>query len=285
MSTACGLKVNEFTYSYSCRNNGKVRSLVRNLRATNLFNISTSEKLKPIGGATRCVLNGVEFLLEHADLPASTMWSMDRGHYKGISLIICLQASRHWIPEMQTIYQKHGIVVTPFPYPSMPEFPLGEFQWENKPHTHLCNFAFAKRGNRMEWLTYHQNTPWVYHKQLRSTRQYMEVLRDTHWGLSLQGIVTKPRMDGKCYRESEYMSLGFPLALNYQPFYPFSFQPNVDYVFLEKPEDLVKLKDIDPLPFAHRSTHNYQQWFSPLGMSQLLLDILSGKHLSHLIQG
>ena len=86
---------------------------------------------------------------------------------------------------------------------------------------------------------------------------YFDLLKQTKWGLILKGKGEA----GKNRREMEYASYGMPLALNYKPIYPFEFEPNKHYFYLEKIEDLNKLKEINPMPFAKQSTDMYKKYF------------------------
>ena len=105
-----------------------------------------------------------------------------------------------------------------------------------------------------------------------STQEYLDILPQTTWSLSLQGI-SGAHTDGKNRREPECFSCGMPMALNYKPYYPFPFEANKHYVYLEKPEDIVKLNDIDPQPYADASTELYNQYFSVKGASNLFRKI------------
>ena len=64
-------------------------------------------------------------------------------------------------------------------------------------------------------------------------------------------------IDLKNRREPEYTSCGMPLALGgYKPNYGFEFKEGIHYFYIDKPEDIEKLKDIDPRPYSEASKQN-----------------------------
>jgi hypothetical protein len=65
------------------------------------------------------------------------------------------------------------------------------------------------------------------------------------------------------------------MALNYCPVYPFSFEKDVHYKYLDNPNDLLSLKYIDPKPFNYRSKQLWNDYFRPDKAAALLLSNLS----------
>jgi len=43
---------------------------------------------------------------------------------------------------------------------------------------------------------------------------------------------------------------------------------------MEKPSDILKLREINPLPFVEASKYLYNNYFSPIGMSRLLIKLV-----------
>ncbi len=65
-----------------------------------------------------------------------------------------------------------------------------------------------------------------------------------------------------------------PLALNYQPEFHFPFEPNKHYVYLKHPEDLEKLADLDPRPYAEASRELWETRFKPTAMARDVIAML-----------
>jgi hypothetical protein len=99
---------------------------------------------------------------------------------------------------------------------------------------------------------------------------YIDRLKKCKWGIILHGR----KGAEKNRRESEFTSCGIPLAMNYDPQYPFDFIAGKHYVKLTKPSDLIKLKTINPEPFAIASKQLYRDHFSPSGISKTLIKLV-----------
>ena len=148
-------------------------------------------------------------------------------------------------------------------------FPTESFQWNARNrHKHLCVFSGHQKRSKRRWLKFMRAQNWpVYGKQ--SVADYMELICNMRWGVILQGRAGE-HCDGKNRREHAYTSLGMPLALNYQPHYPFPMNAGEHYVYLKDPEDLLSLQDIDPAPYAEASRQLWVDHFSPIGMARTL---------------
>ncbi|GAH15741.1 unnamed protein product, partial [marine sediment metagenome] len=50
------------------------------------------------------------------------------------------------------------------------------------------------------------------------------------------------------------------------------------YVYIKEPEHLLKLKDIDPIPYHEASVETYEKYFSAKGSSRVFVELMD-KHL------
>lgn len=158
------------------------------------------------------------------------------------------------------IYDKHHIKVLPFIIFPSKVFNLEFGNWTNHTnHDYLCFHTGRVWKERHKWVKYLKESNNLKIPQIgnQSIRDYEQLLLKTKWGLILKG-----KGVGKNRREVEYMSIGMPLALNYKPEYPFPYNPNEHYVYLEKPSDISNLVDIDPQPYAEKSIEIYNKYYS-----------------------
>lgn len=204
------------------------------------------------------------FLLNNPDIP--------KFYLNNNTCILKIQYCNSEINNYNEIYKQTNIKILPFTMFANRSFDLENFKWDVN-HKHKFNFIFTGKPwrNRLSWINFAQTNK---EKLLcgmdfsngagdsninSSNTSFYDILKDTRWGVILKG----KGCGAKNRREVEFSSLGMPLALNYIPNYPFSFIPNEDFILLESPEDLLKLKDIDPAPFAERSSIIYNEYFSP----------------------
>lgn len=167
------------------------------------------------------------------------------------------------------VERRHGLQVSAWTMFGYTDFPVGYFRWQPEGHRYLYAFSGDQKRPKRKWLQrFRQQGAPVY--EIQSVQEYLPLLSQMRWGVILQGKKGE-WCDGKNRREHAYTSLGMPLALNYQPHYPYPMRPGIDYVFLEDPDDLDKLKDIDPRPFAEASRRLWRELFSPEGMARQLL--------------
>jgi len=197
--------------------------------------------------------------------------------FKDIKLIIKIQY--YDCTFYKGFTEKTGIKVSPWTVMPTKNFPLECFQWENKSHKWITTVTGKNnRFKRQPWTKFCED-----HKDLfyssgaytvnDNTDSYIDRLKECKWGMILKGKTRNH--DGKNRRECEFTSCGMPLALNYVPTYPFSFKPKDNFVLLEKPEDLLLLKDINPEPYSRASRDLYYSHFSTFGIAKTLLNILS----------
>lgn len=160
------------------------------------------------------------------------------------------------------LYEKYKIKVEPFIIFPNTTFNLEFETWKyNDNIEYLCFHSGRVWGReRGAWVDYlnkcNLKIPKIDSPGLPE-KEFENLLLKTKWGLILKG-----KGVGKNRREIEYISIGMPLALNYQPQYPFPYNANEHYVYLEKPSDIEKLVDIDPKPYAEKSMEIYNKYYS-----------------------
>lgn len=225
---------------------------------------------------TPFILNGKKCFIDDWDYsyPTSSLseeFFEKNPEHKDLKYVFKIQYSYGEKDFFDRLGEKLGIAIFPFFMFPRHDFKLGSWQWENKNHKYLALFSGRVWKYRRHWKEYmgkHPDCISVNNSHLKITNkrmnsiddnEYLKILQNTKWGLCLKGKGT----DCKNRREVEYTSYGMPLALDYKPYYPFFFEPNKDYVFLEKPEDLEKLKDVDPEPYARRSVELYNRYYDP----------------------
>tara|TARA_Y100000034_G_scaffold135228_1_gene206241 strand:- start:5116 stop:6021 length:906 start_codon:yes stop_codon:yes gene_type:complete len=197
------------------------------------------------------------------------------GPLSGVDLLVKIQwyKNKTW----STISDTLGIPIKSWTVMPNALFPLESFKWQNGRHKYVTILTGKNnRFGRQPWVDYCVNHKGFFSFKNYLARfpmeEYIHKLKRTKWGLSLKG--RQRNHDGKNRRECEYSSCGMPMALNYQPTYDFSFEAGKHYVLLSKPEDLEKLRDIDPMPYHEASMDVYEKYFSPVGMSKMLLNMV-----------
>jgi hypothetical protein len=64
-----------------------------------------------------------------------------------------------------------------------------------------------------------------------------------------------------------------PLAMNYEPKYPFPFEPGTHYHKIDKPEDLLTLKSVNPIRYGNQSRILWNNYFRPDKAVDLLMSM------------
>ena len=215
-------------------------------------------------------LNGLFIGIDTWDGDGPTTWGSPQ--YKEFSLIMKIQYEGS--PLYETVAKKYNVnlKITSWTMFGYDEFPAGWFHWKNENHKHLMSFSGHPKGTKTPWINYMKSKGMPTNGRI-SKEAHLGLLKATKWGVILHGY-PRPFSDLKNRRESLFSSCGIPLALNYKPNYPWGMMPGIDYVYLEKPEDLQKLEGIDPKPFAERSTELWEKRFSPKGMAETLIEII-----------
>lgn len=152
---------------------------------------------------------------------------LDSGHpiLDHADLILKIQHRPH--PFWRMIEQRHTCRISSWTMFGYEGFPCESFQWRDCKHNHLYCFSGSAKRPKRKWLT-HMKERGMPVFGVQSVEEYMPLLRETRWGVVLKGD-SGPHCDGKNRREPAFASLGLPLALNYQPHYPFPMQANRDF--------------------------------------------------------
>jgi len=212
-------------------------------------------------------------------------WFKDHHFYSKTKIIFKIQyRSSIKIQEFENFTAVTGIPITSWTMFHSLTFPLEYFKWDKNQNHKYLTYVSGKR--RQEWLDYYIDSKEVAtfdncglakvpkNRAKLVTQDFLDIVKDCKWGLSLKGKRIS-NLDCKNRREVEYSSVGMPLALNYIPEYPFPFEKDKHYVYVEKPEDLMKLQDIDPVPYAEAAWETYQKYFSAVGSSKLFVEIMN----------
>jgi len=224
-------------------------------------------------------ISGTLVALDTWDTNSPTDSAFLNGHFQpgaalgDVRVVLKIQ----WQPDRFWKAFTNEIMIPVLPWTVFPsrEFPLGAFAYDARAnHVYTGSITGVMRYGRGPFRDLVADEPDFYARlgsKDDSIAEYVNILRTCRWGISLKG---KRGTDGKNRREVEFASCGMPLALNYEPHYPFPFEAGQDYVLLKEPTDLLTLREIDPHPFAVASREVYEQFFSPAGMARLMLDLV-----------
>lgn len=159
---------------------------------------------------------------------------------------------------------------------STDNFPLECFKWHLKDFKYTASCAGGPNSNKrwgrppyIKWCE-SQND---FHTQRQKVNDFVEVLKQCKWGLILQGG-NRYNCDGKNTREVEYASCGMPMVLNYIPNYEYEFEPDKHFLYLEHPDDLQKLRYLDPKPFAKKSLELWNNYLKPKSAGEYLIKLI-----------
>lgn len=229
-----------------------------------------------INNLTPFIYNDIVFVIDDWDHASPTCYLLNNSNIPKFYLdnnvcILKIQYCHSEINNYNEIYKQSNIKILPFTMFATHHFKLNNFQY-NINYNHKYDYIITGKpwNHRLPWIRYAnriecgKNNINIMHLLTDTSKSindlnFYEMLKESRWGLILKG----KGCGGKNRREVEFSSIGMPLALNYIPNYPFDFIPNKDFVLLESPKDLIKLKDIDPAPFSERSKYIYSQYFSP----------------------
>lgn len=172
----------------------------------------------------------------------------------------------------------NGTKIFPFPLPILDMKVANmvskqRYVLEHRPYISNMSFSINHRRSRLPFIDYAKKTEKYFCESLRVS-DYFNILNLCKFGVSLSGI----GRGGKCYRETEYMIMGFPLVLNYEPIYPFDFNENIHYLRINKAEDLRKLEflNIDEIEkFSKYSFEIGNKYLKPLPMLKLAEELIS----------
>ena len=229
-----------------------------------------------INNFTPFMYNDIVFIIDDWDHASPTCYLLNNPNIPKFYLDnnVCVLKIQYCLSEVNNyneIYKQTNIKILPFTMFSNHTFKLENFKY-NINYNHKYNYIISGKPwrHRLGWIRraqdikYGPNNINTTHTRGDASKptdnlDFYKILKESRWGLILKG----KGCGGKNRREVEFSSLGMPLALNYVPNYPFDFIPNKDFVLLESPEDLIKLQNIDPNPFAERSKYIYSEYFSP----------------------
>jgi len=227
-----------------------------------------------------CAIDAWDF--SHPACHLTKEFLSNNSFYKDLKYIFKTQYSELHAAQYKRLKEECGITVFPFFIFPRHHFEHCQFKWQNQDHKHLAFFSGRIWKNRKAWHRHMLDQPEsffsinhassnyeIVHKSSNSVSEdnYISLMKNSKWGLILKG----KGECGKNRREVEYSSCGIPLALNYKPKYPFEFEPNKHYLYLEKPSDLEKLKTVDPKPYAESSMNLFKEYFNPEKVAYNLL--------------
>jgi hypothetical protein len=220
-------------------------------------------------------INDKLFLIDDWDYGYPTTDILDKGipeyYSNNKATILKIQYCPSETEKYIAIYERFGIKVLPFIEFPNSIYPLENYLWSNNDNFQYQYMITGKRWReRIRFIQYaqqwHSETCLIDGSQVlgeeqpvHTMEQWIEAQKKCRWGLVLKG----KGCGGKNRREIEFSSCGMPLALNYKPLYPFPFEPNYHYLYLEQPDHLNRLYEVDPQPYAERSLEIYKQYFSP----------------------
>lgn len=261
-------------------------TLSKMLANSNMFNVKTKNfdysivKGTRNGNWSQMILDDAKIGLDTWDTYAPTSSYLDAGFfnsgiYRDLDLIVKIQYYNctYW----GDFIKNTKIPVKPWIVMPTRDFPLRCFQWENKKHKWITTVTGKNcRFGRQPWTDWCSNNQDFYYSGSyivnNTLEDYISILKNCKWGMILKG--KQRRHDGKNRRECEFTSCGIPLAMNYKPTYLFEMEPNKQFILINKPEDLAKLRDINPEPFAQASRQLYYDHFSDYGAAKTLIKIV-----------
>lgn len=222
---------------------------------------------RALNNFTSFIYEDIVFVIDDWDYASPTCYLLNDTNIPKFYLDnnVCILKIQYCLSEKNNydkIYTQCGIKILPFTMFPTHSFQLENFTWNNYNHKYQYIITGRPWKDRISWIQFAENTTHTQNNLNQIPNEdngcFYELLKQSKWGLVLRG----KGCGSKNRREVEFSSLGMPLALNYIPEYPFDFKPDIDFVFLKSPQDLDKLKDIDPTPFAQRSRFIYNNYFS-----------------------
>ena len=254
-----------------------------NLLNSGLFNTIDYQELPVNKHQQTFIVDNITCLIDASDRPNINK-IISSGMIGNAKFIFVLQYCLTMREYYSFLSRKLNINILPFVYGSSGLFPLSQFRWRQQDHKYLANFSFGTSGrhHRNIWIEKAKKNK-KFTLDYTTGQEYVDCLKKCKWGLSLKGYGRKH--DGKCYRETEFLSFGMPLAIAYKPYYAFPFIENVHYLYLENVNMLDALKTIDPRPFAIQSKIIWEKYYSPIGLTNLLFSIIHSEKYRNSILG
>jgi hypothetical protein len=187
--------------------------------------------------------------------------------------------------KMKKIYNDFGHRIYPIPLPlhfNAKEISKGDKTYQNKEKKYLSNMSFSLRGreHRMPWVMFAKKHHKKFFTGSLPENEYLDFcINDQVWGVSLKGH----GLGRKCFRETEFMCLGVPMALNYIPVYPFDFEPGIHFHLLRKRWNLLDLEKIDHKPYAKISKELGEKYMRQKGYLDLMMRCIKQKEYNPLL--
>lgn len=259
--------------------------LKRNIIKSNIFKISyenlplsPKKYCRKEEGLSVAIINGIKVIIDANGGCHNLIAMFNDGLFdtifKNVKVIIKTQYKPH---SFYDDLRRKGIKVISWIMWSTLKFPREYFQWEYKSDfKYIASCAGGRNSNRrwgrppyIEWCK-KQND---FFTERQPVDQWAKTLQYCKWGLILQGG-NKYNCDGKNTREVEFASCGMPMVLNYIPHYEYDFNPNEHFFFLQNPNDLAKLRLVDPEPFAKKSKELWNNYFKSKASVSYLLRLI-----------
>ena len=214
-------------------------------------------------------INDVPFALDTWDGDSTLTNMYQAGVMTQVRAIIKVAAGRD-DPYHAKLTEITGVPILPWVMFPDSLFPLEAFQWQDGVKAYQgCLAGSTRRGGRRNWHAAADAKGGWYTSPRLPMADYVACLADCQWGVALAGVGNKTR------REPEYMSCGMPLALAYEPYYPFPFIAGEHYYRLYEPADLELLSHLSAATFAKASAHLWQTYFKPAAAARLLVSLLA----------
>lgn len=246
--------------------------------ADDLPRITKSQGGRRAGNLSVFAVDGRQIALDTWDTADPVTVAAERrcfdrgGPLADVVLVLKIQ----WTPANMLQYRGVPVPVRPWTIFPSREFPLGAFDYQPaKRHRYVAAVTGAMRYGRGEWFDYaRRRSDWFVADAKRDMPmdEYVAILADCRWGLSLGG---RRGTDMKNRREVEFASCGMPLALNYEPHYPFDFTAGRQFLHVASVEAVDLLLDTDPAPFAVESRRVWDDRFSPAGCAETMVELLN----------
>jgi len=226
-----------------------------------------------------CKCNGISFGLDTWDYTEPTSDGDDIFHELGFIIKTSWNGDKQFYKPIEDKYNISIVPLSMFHYPGMLEYEQ-RFQWTNNNHSRLCFFSGDISNSRpSRKLLYNKLVDNNLFLEFGENWQdkFYETSKLSRWGLILQGRGPGHGGDAKNQRTPAYTSWGMPLAMNYIPHYPIPFEPNKDFVYVKTIDDIINLKNIDPIPYSKRSELLYKQCLSIDGSVSMLLKLIQNQ--------
>lgn len=216
------------------------------------------------------VVDGIKGLMHVGDRP---YFSHIPSGAKDIKLVLVSQFRKEDFDFAKKLFKNNGIRIYPFPLPILDPLTNSLIKGKNyeigdKQFVANMSFSTSHRKSRLKWVNFAESRDYFYSKK-QSYKNYFDTLDMYKLGVSLRGV----GVGGKCYRETEYITMGFPLVLDYDPIYPFEFRSGKQYIKISNTKDLEVLqyiRDEDIERLSYESKEMGRKYLKPASMITLM---------------